>query len=288
MRERREIRPLEATVTDVVRETHDSVTLTFSTEERPVYEAGQFLTIDPHQFPEIAGIVHYFDHAKARREPPRAYSMSSAPHEPLLAVTVKEEHFSPEQMAFPPLLSPLLVHGLRPGRRMTIVGFTGAYVLPPGIEREADHLVHVCAGSGIVPNFAILKQALHQELPLRQTLVYANKSHKDIIFREALERLERQRPERLRIVHSLSREPEAERHGPGYRSGHIDRAVLEEAIGDRQRCLVYACGPGITPFERKAARQKGLEPPPRFLETVLALLHDLKVEKNRMHTESYG
>ncbi|MHB1845022.1 MAG: ferredoxin reductase domain-containing protein [Deltaproteobacteria bacterium] len=289
MEARREIRPLEVMVAEVVRETHDSVTLVFFTgNDALAYQAGHFLTIDPHQFPEIAGLVRYLEQVKGKREPARAYSMSSAPHERLLAVTVKEEPFVPEQTPYPPLLSPLLVHGVKPGRRMTVVGFTGPYVLTEGVLREADHLVHVCAGSGIVPNFSILKHALELGLPLRHTLVYANKSRRDIIFREQLEALERRHPGKLRVVHSLSREPEAERYGPGYRTGRVDRSVLAAAVGDGRRCVVYACGPGITPFERKAARQKGVEPTPRFLETVLGHLADLAIEKGRIHYESYG
>ena len=43
---------------------------------------------------------------------------------------------------------------------MVVTGFGGPYVLPPDIETRTDHVVHVCAGSGIVPNYAILKLCL--------------------------------------------------------------------------------------------------------------------------------
>ena len=45
---------------------------------------------------------------KGKREPPRAYSMCSSPHERYLAVTVKEERYLSGTTKFPPLLSPLL------------------------------------------------------------------------------------------------------------------------------------------------------------------------------------
>ena len=44
---------------------------------------------------------------EGKPEPPRAYSMCSAPHERYLAVTVKEERYVSGLTKFPPLLSPM-------------------------------------------------------------------------------------------------------------------------------------------------------------------------------------
>jgi ferredoxin-NADP reductase len=287
--ERQEIRPLEVMVAEVIRETHDAVTLVFFTgNDTLTYRAGHFLTIAPHQFPQLAGLTNYFEHVKGRKEPQRAYSMSSAPHERLLAVTVKEEPYIPDQTPYPPLLSPFLVHGLAAGQRLRVVGFTGPYTLPEDIDSQTDHLVHVCAGSGSVPNFSILKHALHKGVKARQTLLYGNKTRDDIIFRDQLEALQREHPHRLQIVHALSREPKAERHGSSYRTGHVDRALLEEFIGDPKTAVVFTCGPGITSFDRKAARAKGQEPTARFLETTLASLQAMGMPKDRINYESYG
>ena len=49
-----QIREREVIVADVVRETKDSTTLYLSEDENnPEYKAGQFLTVDPHQFPAL-------------------------------------------------------------------------------------------------------------------------------------------------------------------------------------------------------------------------------------------
>jgi 3-ketosteroid 9alpha-monooxygenase subunit B len=260
----------------------------FTGNDTLAYQAGHFLTIAPQQFPQLKGLVAYFEHAKGRKEPQRAYSMSSAPHERRLAVTVKEEPYLAGQTPYPPLLSPFLVHGLAAGQRLSVVGFTGPYTLPADIDSQTDHLVHVCAGSGIVPNFSILKHALHAGVKARQTLLYGNKTYEDIIFREQLEGLQRAHPQRIQIVHALSREPKAERHGSSYRTGHVDRALLEEFIGDAKTAVIFSCGPGITTFDRKAARAKGEEPAPRFLEATLGSLQALGVPKDHLNYESYG
>ncbi|MBV9493451.1 MAG: oxidoreductase, partial [Acidobacteria bacterium] len=155
------IKEMEVIVADVVRETHDTTTLVlFTGNDRLEYRAGHFLTIDPHQFASLERFTAFFEDIKGRREPARAYSMCSAPHETRLAVTVKEERYVKGTTKYPPLLSPYLVHGLKPGSRLVVTGFTGPYTLPEDISNMTDHLVHLCAGSGSVPNLSILKWAL--------------------------------------------------------------------------------------------------------------------------------
>jgi ferredoxin-NADP reductase len=109
--------------------------------------------------------------------------MCSAPHERYLAVTVKEERFVPGVTKYPPLLSPLLVKRTVRGMRLVVTGFTGPYTLPPDITSKTDHIVHICAGSGSVPNLSILKFALEHHPGLRHTFIYSNKTWGDVIFR---------------------------------------------------------------------------------------------------------
>ena len=141
----RRVRPMQVTVSDVIVETPDTVTLVYSGIDRFEYKAGQFLTIDPHQFPTLVRFIQLFEQLKKRKEPPRAYSMASAPDEPL-AITIKEETWTPGDQMYPPLLSPFLVHEVATGMPMTISGFTGPYTLPDEIESRTDHVVHLCAG----------------------------------------------------------------------------------------------------------------------------------------------
>src|SRR5262249_39643669 len=145
----------------VIRETPDTTTIVlFTGNERLDYEPGNFLTIAPQQFGELERFIAFLEDLKGKKEPPRAYSMSSAPHERYLAVTVKEERYVSGSTKYPPLLSPLLVHRMPRGTQMMITGFTGPYTLSPDKLAGRDHIVHICAGSGSVPNFSILKHAL--------------------------------------------------------------------------------------------------------------------------------
>jgi len=285
----RRIKEMEVMVADVIVETPDTTTLVlFTGNDRLEYLAGHFLTIDPHQFEALERFISFLEDLKGRREPPRAYSMSSAPHERYLAVTVKEERYVSNLTKYPPLLSPLLVKRTLRGMRLAVVGFTGPYTLAADVTSQTDHIVHVCAGSGSVPNFSMLKFALAHHPALRHTFVYSNKTWDDVIFREELSRLAREHPDRLKVLHTLTREDDVTSLGPNVRRGRVDQALLREAIEDPTACLVYVCGPGVSKFDLAAAKEAGTAPPKRFLESVLADLKDLGVPDKRIKREFYG
>ena len=128
---RRRIKEMEVMVAEVKVETHDTVTLIlFTGNDHLEYKAGHFLAIDPHQFEALDRFIAFFEDVKGKKEPTRAYSISSAPHERYLAITVKEERYVSGLTRYPPLLSPLLVKRTTRGMRLVITGFTGPYVLP--------------------------------------------------------------------------------------------------------------------------------------------------------------
>lgn len=286
---RPKIKQLEVMVAEVIHETPEAATLLlFTGNDRLEYQPGHFLTIDPHQFPALERFIDYFEALKGRKEPPRAYSMSSAPHESYLAITVKEERYMEGVTKYPPLLSPLLVFRTPPGTRMVVTGFRGPYVLPPDIEAKTDHLVHICAGSGAVPNLAILKHALHHDLKLRHTMIYGNKTRQDIIYRKQLDALARAYPGKLEVKYALSREASAEGHGPSYQTGRVSEELIRASIPDPSAVAIFTCGPAVGKWEKVAAKDAGEEPRPRFMETVLEALDNLGVPRERIHRESYG
>lgn len=276
-------------VADAIVETPDTTTLVlFTGNDHLDYSAGHFLTIDPHQFEALDRFTEFLEYLKGRKEPPRAYSMCSAPHERHLAVTVKEERFVPGVTKYPPLLSPMLVKRTVRGMSLVVTGFTGPYTLPPDIASKTDHIVHVCAGSGSVPNFSILKFALEQYPSLRHTFIYSNKTWDDVIFRDALTALASRHKDRLQVMHTLTREENASLFGPMVRKGRVNLALLREMIPDPMSCFVYLCGPGISKWDREVAKEKGTEVQPRFIESVLADLKAIGVPNVQIKRESYG
>ena len=287
--ERRRVREMEAMVADVVRETLDTTTLIlFTGNQRLDYRPGHFLTIDPHQFDGLERFIAFLEDIKGKREPARAYSMSSAPDERYLAITVKEERYTSGQTRYPPLLSPLLVKRTPRGTRIELTGFTGPYSISDDIESKTSHLVHICAGSGSVPNFSILKHALANHPKLRHTFIYSNRSWDDVIFKTQLAELAGGHRDRLRVVHTLTRETDDGRFRTDIRRGRLSASLIAELVPDLSEAFFYVCGPEISTWDRAAAREKGSEPQPRFMESMLAALNSLGVKKNQITRESYG
>jgi 3-ketosteroid 9alpha-monooxygenase subunit B len=283
----RRVRPMQVTVSEVIVETADTVTLVYTGSDRFEYKAGQFLTIDPHQFPSLVRFIQLFEQLKKRKEPPRAYSMASSPHEPL-AITIKEETWTPGDQMYPPLLSPFLVHEVSVGMPMTVSGFTGPFTLPDDIESRTDHVVHLCAGSGSVPDYSIVKGSLRDHPRLRHTFIYSNKTWDDIIFRDGLNAIARDHADRLRVVHTLTRQKDMTGIPSDVRTGRVTTDLVRELVPDHETCIFYACGPAIGPWDRLAAKQKGVEPTPRFMESVHAIMKELNVPKQRFKEEAYG
>jgi ferredoxin-NADP reductase len=277
---------LHVRVAELIVETRDTVTLVFDGPSHE-YRAGQWLTIDPHQFPSLLRFVQLMELLKGRKEPPRAYSLASAPHEPL-AITIKEETWTPGQQAYPTILSPYLVHDVRVGMEMRISGFSGPYHLPDDIEARTDHVVHVCEGSGIVPNWSIVKGALRDHPRLRHTVLCANTSWDDVIFRDALHAIAARDQTRVRVVHLLTAQRDFTGLPANVRPGPISTAVVREVVPDLDTVIFYACGPALSPWDRLAAKEKGVQPTPRFMDGVRDIFGELGIPKSRVWEECFG
>jgi ferredoxin-NADP reductase len=286
---RRRIKELEVMVADVVAETPDTRTLVFFTGNDPLeYKAGHFITIAPQQFSALERWTAYLEDAKGKKEPPRAYSIASAPGEKYLAITVKEERYVPGVTKYPPLLSPILSLRTPIGTKMVITGFTGPYTMPDDIESRTDSVLHVCAGSGIVPSYSIIKDSLMGGRKLRHTLVYSNKTWEDTIYARRLVELEQQHPTKLRVVFTLTREPDASQFSASVRNGRVSEGLLRQFVSDASHEHVFVCGPSISVFDKAAAKERGAEPQPRFLESALAALAQVGFTPDRIKRESYG
>jgi len=279
------ITKFDASIADIVVETPDTITAFLDLGQPVNYRAGQYVSIDPHQFPSLGSMTRYLDHLKGRHEPPRAYSMSSAPHEPYIAITIKEEVYD-GVMEYPPLISGFLVHQLRTGDRITVTGFAGAYVLPD--EVKAEHILHLCAGSGSVPNVSIIKDSVLRRPNLRHTFVYSNKTLQDIIFRAALAQLQAEHRDRLRVIHTITREACVASASEDIRSGRVTVELLREIFEREPNTIVYACGPAVSVWERRAHAATGTTPTPRFLETMQSHLAELAVPRERIKVEAFG
>jgi len=285
----RTIRKYDAVIVDVVRRTHDASSVYFFIGDTPQYKAGQFLSIDPHQFPELKRWIEYLELQKGKKEPIRSYSLSSAPGEKCMAICTKAEDYDPKVHKYPPVLSPLMASGSLKGREVVISGFTGAYFIPEDLQNHTDTVLHFVAGSGVVPNYGMLKDELrnNKNPRIKHVMIDVNKSVGDIIFHEQLRALAKAYPDRFEYINFITRE-DPSYLGPGYYKGRPSTDFVRRYVRDPSTVRAYACGAAITKHQREDAKAKGVEPTPRFMESVEQIVHELGMPKGNFKKEEFG
>ena len=218
----------------VVRETADATSFVLQVPEdlRPVfaYESGQFCTF--RVWVDGAPLV-------------RCYSMSSAPEvDDELRITVKRTPGG--------TVSNWFHDHLAPGSIVDVARPAGFFRL--GTE-ERD-VVAFSAGSGITPVLSLMKTAL-ATTGRRVRLLYANRDHDAVIFRDELDALVHRYGDRCVVTHHLDVEQ-------GLVGPDTVRA-LADVVGEGAEC--YLCGPG--PFMEVVERTllaDGVEPPRIHIE----------------------
>ncbi|MBI1945066.1 MAG: oxidoreductase [Deltaproteobacteria bacterium] len=279
------VRKLDAVVVDCVRRTRTVTSLYLFVGDPGPYRAGQFLSIDAHQFPELAHWLSFLEEKKGKVELPRAYSMQSAPGEKCVSICVEAEDYDPRRGAYPPLLSPFLAYSALKGREIEVTGFAGSYVIPDDIEQATDQVLHLVGGAGVVPSYSILKDELKnaKHARVRHTVITVNRRAADAVLREQLEALAQAYPDRLQLVPLLTDEDAA-----GALRGQLTLELVRKHVPAPATVRAYVSGASITRHDRQAAREQGVEAAPRFLESASALLDELGVPREHVKREAFG
>ncbi|MFD9617032.1 1,2-phenylacetyl-CoA epoxidase subunit PaaE [Streptomyces virginiae] len=150
------------------------------------------------------------------------------------------------------LFSSWLVHGVRPGDTLEVMGPAGAFTPDlsaagqPGDSGQPGglgHYVLIAAGSGITPMLSIAASVLAADGSSRITLLYGNRRTDSVMFADELADLKDQYRARFQLVHVLSREP----RGAEMLSGRLDAArltALLDALVDTDGVdQWWLCGP---------------------------------------------
>lgn len=207
----------------------------------PPFQAGQYINL----FVEIDGV-----------RTARPYAMSSSPLQRMhYDLTVKRA-----QGGF---VSNYLLDRVSVGQRLSSSGPMGTFHHNPLFH--GDDLVFLAGGSGSAPARSILLNILERGLPQRFHMIYVNSHVDDVIYADELRELAAQH-ENFTLSEVISRPP------AGYtgRSGRLNRAMLQELLGDIGDKMFYICGP--TPFN----------------DSCVALLGELGVARRRIRVEANG
>ena len=108
---------------------------------------------------------------------------------------------------------------------------------------RAIHRVGFAAGSGITPILSILSSTLEEQTESKFTLVYGNRRMDSVMFNEALQDLKDRYPNRLTLIHVLSRQAQE----VPLLEGRIDEAKVKEIVSRLLPAAsmdeVFICGP---------------------------------------------
>ncbi|MCF8467479.1 MAG: phenylacetate-CoA oxygenase/reductase subunit PaaK [Sneathiella sp.] len=211
------------TVKDVVRETKDAVSISFSVPENLKdsyrFTQGQHLTLK-----------QVLDGEEVRR----SYSICSAVGDTDLRVAVKRIDGGK--------FSSHANQNLKPGEVIEVMVPQGRFFTQLAPDNHKSY-VAFAAGSGITPIISIIKTILKTEPQSGVTLIYGNRSVSGILFLEELEDLKNIYPDRFNLMHILS----GEHQDAELFNGRIDadkcRQLFGGVIDVNKVDEVFLCGP---------------------------------------------
>ncbi|GAA4372981.1 1,2-phenylacetyl-CoA epoxidase subunit PaaE [Agromyces bauzanensis] len=220
---RRRARFHELTVAEVRSLTDDAVEVTFDVPDELAADYAYL----PGQYVAIRATIE-------GRELRRSYSLCRPPSRGSISVAIKRDlggHFSTWANS-----------ELKAGDALDVMSPEGTFT--SGLEAlDGKHIVGIAAGSGITPLMALAHTVLARSDTARFSLVYTNRSTRDVMFLEELAELKDRYPARLALHHVLSRE---QRTAP-LLSGRIDaeklQRMLEMLIHPETVDEWFLCGP---------------------------------------------
>lgn len=209
-------------IKDIRQETADCVSVSFVVPEqlRKEFEftQGQSLTLRK-----------YFRGEEIRR----SYSICSSPLDNELRVAIKK--------AYNGIFSTFANTELKAGDEIEVMPPSGNFFTRLHPENARNYMAFA-AGSGITPIISIIKTTLALEPKSTFTLVYGNRTHASIIFKEELGALKDRYLNRFSLYHILSRE----RMEADINYGRINEEKciqLLKVINFRAKDEFFICGP---------------------------------------------
>ena len=157
---------------------------------------------------------------------------------------------------YPPRCSPMLVKWTVRGMRLTVTGFTGPYAATGHRIADRSHRAHLCR-LGKRPQLfdGEVRARVSSHGSATPSFTRTRRGGMSSSATPCTD-LERKHPERLRVIHTLTREPDVALCGPLVRKGRVSAALIRELIPDLDTSIIYVCGPGISKWDRDVAKAR--------------------------------
>jgi ring-1,2-phenylacetyl-CoA epoxidase subunit PaaE len=190
----------------------------------------------------------------------RSYSICSAAGSGQLRVAVKRLPGG--------IFSAFAMEQLRAGDVVEVVTPIGHFNTPLDPSHAISYAM-IAAGSGIAPILSNLSTILAVEPRSSVTLIYGNRTVKDIMFLEELEDLKNRYPERFVLYHVLSREEQEVQLFHGHIDAEHLQVFLDELVRPADVDEWFLCGPR------------------EMIESARAVLLERGVEAEHVHSELF-
>ena len=159
-----------------------------------------------------------------------------------------------------------LVHQVREGDVIDVQAPSGSFT--PDLDTPAQHVL-IAAGSGITPVLSIAGSVLAAQDKSAVTLLYGNRRNDSVMFADEIADLKDTYPERICLVHVLSREPqEVELFNGRLDAGKL-RSLLPVTVDVPAADHWWLCGPF------------------GMVEDAIGVLGELGVPRRRIHRELF-
>ena len=199
------------------------ITLQVPENLRPRYEfvPGQFLT--------FKATIH-------GEEVRRSYSICSTPQ----LLHLKDEIEIGVRVVEGGVFSNWARDSIRVGDVLSVMEPDGRFVSK---RPDAMHRVGFAAGSGITPILSIMRHSLETQADCKFSLVFGNQNMNSVMFNETLQDLKDRYPQRVTLVHVLSRQAQ----DVDLFEGRIDKPkvnrLMETLLPVQSMDEVFVCGP---------------------------------------------
>ncbi len=129
---------------------------------------------------------------------------------------------------------------LQAGEQLEVMPPDGRFTVK---KQRAIHRVGFAAGSGITPILSIMASTLEEQAGSKFTLVYGNRRMSSVMFNEALQDLKDRYPDRLTLIHVLSRQAQEVDLLQGRIDGDKVRQIIAGLLPVKSMDEVFICGP---------------------------------------------
>ncbi len=229
------IRSRPFSITRVLQETHDTWSLFFRGKIKN-YKPGQFL------------FVQLIKDGKVSESHP--FTISSSPTRDELSISVKSVGD--------------FTSTIKDRKQSELAYIDKPYGVFSFLNYDAENFVFIAGGIGITPFISMLRYMYDTKLKRNVTLIWGNKTSKDIAFKDELDRMASEM-QSIKIIHVMSNQEDWQGE-----KGFIDAEKIKKYVHDFKNTQFFICGPPI------------------MMKNVIEDLKKLGVSKNHIHYERFA